>query len=60
MLNSNVFVISPDIIVSHTKFKRLNNWLKKKGILVEKVDFSNVSKMSGLFRCSTLPLYRES
>jgi N-dimethylarginine dimethylaminohydrolase len=60
MLNSNVFVISPDIIVSHTKFKRLNNWLKEKGILVEKVDFSNVSKMSGLFRCSTLPLYRES
>ena len=60
MLNSNVFVISPDIIVSHTKFKRLNNWLKEKGILVEKVNFSNVSKMSGLFRCSTLPLYRES
>jgi N-dimethylarginine dimethylaminohydrolase len=53
-------VISPDIIVSHTKFKRLNNWLKEKGILVEKVNFSNVSKMSGLFRCSTLPLYRES
>ena len=60
MLSSNVFVISPNVIVSDHKFKRLNLWLEEKGILVEKVDYSNVSKMSGLFRCSTLPLYRES
>ena len=59
MLTSNVFVISPEIIVSHSKFKRLNKWLEEKGVLVEKVDYSNVSKMSGLFRCSTLPLTRE-
>ena len=60
MLSSNVFVISPNVIVSDHKFKRLNLWLEEKGILVEKVDYSNVSKMSGLFRCSTLPLNRES
>ena len=59
MLTSNVLVISPEIIVSHSKFKRLNKWLEEKGVLVEKVDYSNVSKMSGLFRCSTLPLSRE-
>ena len=59
MLTSNVLVISPEIIVSHSKFKRLNKWLEEKGVLVEKVDYSNVSKMSGLFRCSTLPLERE-
>jgi len=59
MLSSNVFVISPEVVVSHTNFKRLNLWLEEKGILVEKVDYSSVSKMSGLFRCSTLPLYRE-
>ena len=59
MLSSNVFVISPEVIVSHTNFKRLNLWLEEKGILVEKVNYSDVSKMSGLFRCSTLPLYRE-
>ena len=59
MLTSNVLVISPEIIVSHSKFKRLNKWLEEKGVLVEKVDYSNVSKMSGLFRCSTLPLTRE-
>tara|TARA_B100000886_G_scaffold136054_1_gene91823 strand:- start:1303 stop:2214 length:912 start_codon:yes stop_codon:yes gene_type:complete len=59
MLISNVFVISPEVVVSHTIFKRLNKWLEEKGVLVEKVDYSDVSKMSGLFRCSTLPLYRE-
>tara|TARA_B100000989_G_scaffold74479_1_gene52556 strand:- start:323 stop:1234 length:912 start_codon:yes stop_codon:yes gene_type:complete len=59
MLISNVFVISPEVVVSHTNFKRLNKWLEEKGILVEKVDYSDVSKMSGLFRCSTLPLCRE-
>ena len=58
-LSSNVFVISPEVVVSHTIFKRLNLWLEEKGILVEKVDYSSVSKMSGLFRCSTLPLCRE-
>ena len=58
-LTSNVLVISPDVIISHSKFKRLNNWLRDKGVLVEEVDYTNVSKMSGLFRCSTLPLNRE-
>ena len=46
--------------MSNVKFKRLNCWLENKGILVERVDYTNVSKMSGLFRCSTLPLNRES
>ena len=59
MLTSNVLVISPEIIVTHSKFKRLNKWLEEKGVKVEKLDYSNVSKMSGLFRCSTLPLERE-
>ncbi len=58
-LTSNVLVISPDVIVSNIKFNRLNSWLENNGVLVEKVDYSNVSKMSGLFRCSTLPLNRE-
>lgn len=58
LLTSNVLVISPEVIVSDFRFKRLNKWLESNGILVEKVDYSNVSKMSGLFRCSTLPLRR--
>ena len=59
LLTSNVFVITPEVVVSNKGFKRLNKWLVEKGILVEKVDYSDVSKMSGLFRCSTLPLYRD-
>ncbi|MBC8396468.1 MAG: amidinotransferase [Flavobacteriales bacterium] len=58
-LTSNVLVVSPDLIISNVKFNRLNSWLENKGVLVEEVDYSNVSKMSGLFRCSTLPLKRE-
>ena len=58
LLTSNVLVISPEVIVSDFRFNRLNKWLESYGILVEKVDYSNVSKMSGLFRCSTLPLRR--
>lgn len=58
-LTSNVLVVSPDVIISNVKFNRLNSWLENKGVLVEEVDYSNVSKMSGLFRCSTLPLKRE-
>tara|TARA_B100001057_G_scaffold444520_1_gene481514 strand:- start:34632 stop:35543 length:912 start_codon:yes stop_codon:yes gene_type:complete len=58
-LTSNVLVVSPDVIISHSKFTRLNSWLRNKSILVEEVDYTNVSKMSGLFRCSTLPLNRE-
>ena len=58
-LTSNVLVISPDVIVTRLKSNRLNSWLENIGVLVEKVNYSNVSKMSGLFRCSTLPLNRE-
>ena len=42
-LTSNVLVISPDVIVSNKKFNRLNSWLENKGVIVEKVDYSNVS-----------------
>ena len=58
-LTSNVLVVSPDVIVTRLKSDRLNSWLENIGVLVEKVNYSNVSKMSGLFRCSTLPLNRE-
>ncbi|MDC0189376.1 arginine deiminase family protein [Flavobacteriales bacterium] len=55
---SNIFSISKNIIISDKKFKRLNEILKKEGYFVEEVSFSEVSKMGGLLRCSTLPLLR--
>lgn len=55
----NVFSISPTCVVSEKNFTRLNDELRKKGIRVVEVPYHEVSKMSGLFRCSTLPLGRK-
>lgn len=56
---SNVFSISPDVVVSEISFHRLNNWLKDHGFIVEEVPYAEISKQEGLLRCSTLPLIRE-
>jgi N-dimethylarginine dimethylaminohydrolase len=56
---SNIFSISSNVVVSDIRFSRLNKWLKQKDILVEEINYSQISKMGGLFRCSTLPLIRE-
>jgi N-dimethylarginine dimethylaminohydrolase len=56
---TNVFSISKNIIISDPRFIRLNEWLEKNDFTVEKVAYKEISKMGGLFRCSTLPLLRE-
>lgn len=56
---SNVFSISPEIIVSEKSFVRLNIWLKEQGFIVEEIAYSEIAKQEGLLRCSTLPLIRE-
>lgn len=58
-MNSNVFSISPEVIVSERGFHRLNSLLREMGFTVEEVKFSETSKMEGLLRCVTLPLIRE-
>lgn len=58
-MNSNVFSIAPDVVVSEKNFTRLNNWLRKKGFTVEEIPYSEISKQEGLLRCSTLPLIRD-
>ena len=55
---SNVFSISPEVIVSEIKFTRLNNELRKRGFIVEEVPYGEIGKQEGLLRCSTLPLRR--
>jgi len=57
-LNSNLFSISKNVIVSNKKFKKINNILSRLGYTVEEVEYSNIAKMGGLFRCTTLPLIR--
>lgn len=58
-MNSNVFSIAPDVVVSEKNFTRLNTWLRSKGITVEEVPYAEIAKQEGLLRCSTLPLIRE-
>jgi len=58
-MNSNVFSISPEVIISEKNFTRLNTWLREKGFTVEEVPYAEISKQEGLLRCSTLPLVRE-
>ena len=58
-MNSNVFSISPEVVVSDKSFDRLNEWLLAQGFTVEGVHYREVAKMEGLFRCSTLPLRRK-
>ncbi len=59
-MNTNVFSISPKIVVSEERFIRLNNYMRDNWELtVETVPYYEISKMGGLLRCSTLPLVRE-
>lgn len=58
-MNSNVFSISEDVVISEKNFTRLNSWMREQGITVEEVPYAEISKQEGLLRCSTLPLIRE-
>ena len=55
---SNVFSISPEVVVSEKNFTRLNQWLRSQGFTVEEIPYSEIAKQEGLLRCSTLPLCR--
>ena len=57
---SNIFSINKKTIVSDTTFTRLNKELERLNFSVEKVNYREISKFGGLFRCSTLPLERKS
>ncbi|MFD0860750.1 dimethylarginine dimethylaminohydrolase family protein [Sungkyunkwania multivorans] len=58
-MNSNIFSIAPDVVISEKGFTRLNKWLREKGITVEEVPYAQIAKQEGLLRCSTLPLIRD-
>ena len=58
-MNSNIFSISEDVVISERNFTRLNSWLRSQGITVEEVPYAEISKQEGLLRCTTLPLIRE-
>ena len=58
-MNSNIFSISEDVIISEKNFTRLNTWLRQQGFTVEEVPYAEISKQEGMLRCSTLPLIRD-
>ncbi|SNA68290.1 dimethylarginine dimethylaminohydrolase family protein [Flavobacterium psychrophilum] len=58
-MNSNVFSIAPDVVVSERNFTRLNTWLRDNGFTVEEIPYAEIAKQEGLLRCSTLPLIRD-
>ncbi len=58
-MNSNIFSISEDVIISEQNFTRLNFWLRENGFIVEEVPYAEIAKQEGLLRCSTMPLIRD-
>lgn len=58
-MNSNIFSISENIVISEQNFTRLNTWLRTQNITVEEVPYAEIAKQEGLLRCSTMPLIRD-
>jgi N-dimethylarginine dimethylaminohydrolase len=58
-MNSNVFSIAEDVVISEKNFTRLNAWFRENGFTVEEVPYAEIAKQEGLLRCSTMPLIRD-
>lgn len=59
-LGTNVLVIDQGKLVSDPSNKDVNKQLRDRGIKVIEVDFSEIIKSDGSFRCCTLPILRET
>lgn len=58
-LTTNVFSITPETVVVEAGFKRLKAHMEVQwNLRVETVSYSEIEKMGGLLRCTTLPLKR--
>ena len=58
-MKCNFFSIDTNVVVSEKSFTKLNSWLRGFDIVVEEINYKEISKQGGLLRCSTLPLIRE-
>jgi N-dimethylarginine dimethylaminohydrolase len=59
-LASNVLSLSPEVVISAAHQTRVNGLLRKAGLNVIEVDYDEVAKLGGAFRCATCPLFREA
>lgn len=57
-LEVNTLTLSPNQVIMLKQSHRLSEILKSRGIEVIQVDYSEVTKLPGSFRCTTLPIYR--
>ena len=60
LMMCNFFSISPEKVITDVRFKKLNYWLNSKNIKTIEINLSQTSKQGGLFRCTTLPLFRKN
>ena len=58
-LGTNVLSIAPKRVISQLSNKRINSLLTQSGFDVIEIDYSQVSKLGGAFRCDTCPLIRD-
>ncbi len=58
-LGTNIVSLTRETVISEKRAVRINDFLKKQGIDVITLDYSEVSKLGGSFRCSTCPLIRD-
>ena len=58
-LGSNFFIINPGLAVVEKRNLGTREIMRQQGYQVISLDFSEVNKLWGSFRCTTLPIYRE-
>lgn len=58
-LATNLLSLSPETVISEARQRRLNALLRAQGMNVIEVEYDEIIKLGGSFRCSTCPLVRE-
>lgn len=59
-LGTNILNLGNKKLISLPVNKRVNDVLRRRGYIVEEVDFSEIIKSGGSFRCCSMPLLREA
>ncbi|KAF6603463.1 arginine deiminase family protein, partial [Bacillus sp. EKM417B] len=59
-LGPNILSLSNQTIISLPQHRHTNRELRKRGYTVIEIEFSEIIKSGGSFRCCTLPLVRTS
>lgn len=58
-LATNVLIVSPNDVITDKRNARLNRVLRAKGFNLAELDFSEINKIGGSFRCAVCPLIRD-